>query len=230
MKKTTENLIETSSSSSGKPAGLPEKFWDARTGEVKLDDFIKDYNYLASRDENLVETNNRNIPESYEKYELQFSHPFLDRDDEVLKRFYERGFTNDQAQLVYDLANERVIPVLDELTVSFQAEKELQRLTSYFGGKDQFNEVSRQISAWAKRNVSPEIYDALGSTSEGVITLYKMMSSNEPVLNKDREQGEELNEDSLRKMMQDPRYWRDNDKTYINKITQGFKKLYPENK
>nr|DAS10161.1 MAG TPA: hypothetical protein [Caudoviricetes sp.] len=228
MKKNTENLISASARASGKPAGLPDKFWDEENGEIRLEELLRDYISLASRDDNLVETNNRNVPESYDKYQLKVPHPFLERDDEVLKRFYEHGFTNDQAQLVYDLASERVIPVLDELTVNFQAEKELERLASYFGGKERFNEVSRQISVWAKRNVSPEVYDALGSTSTGVITLYKMMSSDEPVLNKDRDFGEELNEETLKKMMQDPRYWRDNDKAYIDKITRGFQKLYPE--
>ena len=37
----------------------------------------------------------------------------------------------------------------------------------------------------------------------------------------------ELSEQSLRKMMEDPRYWRDKDTAYINKITKGFEKLYP---
>lgn len=29
-------------------------------------------------------------------------------------------------------------------------------------------------------------------------------------------------------MMEDPRYWRDKDASYIAKITKGFEKLYPE--
>ena len=106
--------------------------------------------------------------------------------------------------------------------------KQLEKLTRYFGSQGKFDEVSRQISAWARQNLQPEVYDALASTSEGVIALYKMMSSNEPVLGRDRDFEEELSEDSLRKMMEDPRYWRDKDKDYIAKITRGFEKLYPE--
>lgn len=55
-----------------------------------------------------------------------------------------------------------------------------------------------------------------------------MMSSNEPTLGRERDFGGELNEESLRKMMEDPRYWRDKDASYIARITKGFEKLYPE--
>ena len=222
------NLTEKApSAKNGKPAGLPDKFWDENSGKINLEALLEDYNSMASRDENLIESHNRRMPESYDKYEVKFPHPLLDRDDEIFRRFFENGFTNEQAQLVYDLANERVIPVLDQLTVSFEAQKQLAKLSSYFGGQERFDEVSRQISGWAKQNLRPEVYDALASTAEGVIALYKMMSSNEPMLGKEAGFEGELSEQSLRKMMEDPRYWRDKDTAYINKITKGFEKLYP---
>ncbi len=39
--------------------------------------------------------------------------------------------------------------------------------------------------------------------------------------------GGPLSEDTLRSMMSDPRYWRDNDQDYINKVREGWEKLYP---
>ena len=93
-KKFEGNLIKKSpSAQTGKPAGLPDKFWNEETGQVNLEALIEDYNYMASRDDNLVEIHNRNMPESYDKYEVNFPHPLLDRDDEIFKRFYEKGFT-----------------------------------------------------------------------------------------------------------------------------------------
>ena len=226
-----ENLLEQGASlasqvekSSGCPAKLPQKFWDEQNQRIKLEELIDDYNYMASRDENLVETNQRNMPASYDQYQINIPNELLDHDEELFKQFYEHGFTNDQAQFVYDLANERVIPVLDRLTVSFEAQKQLAKLSAYFGGQERFDETS----AWAKQNLRPEVYDALASTAEGVIALYKMMSSNEPLLGRDTGFDGELSEQSLRKMMEDPRYWRDKDTAYINKITKGFQKLYPE--
>lgn len=231
-----ENLVELSSSSAveksqkaeGCPQGLPVQFWDEKNKQVKLDELINAYNDLAARDDNLVETNLRNIPESFDKYQINSPSPLLEVDEDILKKFYDKRFTNEQAQLVYDLAGERVLPVLGEMGVNFEAERQLEKLARHFGSKDKFNEVSRQISAWAKQNVNPEIYDALGSTAEGVIALYNMMSSSEPALSKDGTTVESLSESSLRKMMEDPRYWRDKDSAYISKITKGFEKLYPE--
>ncbi len=229
-----KNLVEASSAGSTEsgfakyPKALPEQFLDEKTGQVKLEELVRAYNDLAARDDNLVETNLRNIPESYDKYQIKSPSPLLDVDDDILKKFYEKRFTNEQAQLVYDLAGERVLPVLGEMGVNFEAERQLEKLSRHFGGRDKFNEVSRQISAWAKQNVNPEVYDALGSTAEGVIALYNMMSSSEPSLSKEGGAVENLSEASLRKMMEDPRYWRDKDSAYIAKITRGFEKLYPE--
>ena len=236
MENNNTNLVENAQPQSsqqfqggaGRPAGLPDKFWDETTQSVRLEALIEDYNYMASRDENLIETNRRHLPESYDKYDIKVPSPFMDRDEEVFKKFYEYGFSNEQAQLVYDLANERVIPLLDQLTINFEAQKQMEKLNKYFGSSERFDEVSRQISNWARQNLRPEVYDALASSAEGVITLYKMMSSNEPMLGKSAEPEGELSEEVLRKMMEDPRYWRDKDKAYINKITQGFEKLYPE--
>ena len=63
----SENLLETSaiaekSGYSNKPQGLPEQFWDEQTGEVRLEELIAAYNDLARRDDNLIETNLRNMP------------------------------------------------------------------------------------------------------------------------------------------------------------------------
>lgn len=220
-----KNLLECSSSY---PKGLPEQFWDEKNKQVKLNELINAYNELVVRDENLVETNLRNIPESFDKYQINSPSPLLEVDDDILKKFYDNHFTNKQAQLVYDLAGERVLPVLSEMGVNFEAERQLEKLTRHFGGRDKFNEVSRQLSAWSKKNVNSEVYDALASTAEGVIALYNMMSSSEPLLSKEVGNLENLNEASLRKMMEDPRYWRDKDSAYIAKITRGFEKLYPE--
>lgn len=226
----SENLLKTASlpDASGKPQGLPDKYWDAERGAVRLQSLIADFNNMAARDENLVETGLRGMPESYDKYDLKIPGPYLERDDEVLRRMYEKHFTNEQAQLVYDLANERVIPVLSELTVNFEAQKQLEKLVRHFGSAEKFNEISRQISTWARQNLRPKSYDALATTSEGVIALYQMMSSPEPVMGREGGMIEELSDASLRKMMEDPRYWRDKDPSYVAKITKGFEKLYPE--
>lgn len=131
------NLTEKApSAKNGKPAGLPDKFWDENSGKINLEALLEDYNSMASRDENQIESHNRRMPESYDKYEVKFPHPLLDRDDEIFRRFFENGFTNEQAQLVYDLANERVIPVLDSLASDYEAERQLEKLKRFFGSEE----------------------------------------------------------------------------------------------
>lgn len=83
----------------GRPANLPAKFWDEANGRIKIEELIEDYNYMASRDENLIETNKRNMPASYDQYRINIPNELLDHDEELFKQFYEHGFTNDQARL-----------------------------------------------------------------------------------------------------------------------------------
>ena len=45
-----------------------------------------------------------------------------------------------------------------------------------------------------------------------------------PVKKKDK--AEDTSEKELKKMMQDPKYWREQDPEYVKKIEAGFKKLY----
>ncbi len=49
-----------------------------------------------------------------EDYEISFSRPGLKADPEVNKRMRQAGFTNSQAQLVYDLAAEKMLPLAEE--------------------------------------------------------------------------------------------------------------------
>lgn len=48
----------------------------------------------------------------------------------------------------------------------------------------------------------------------------------EPNVKTDKNETLNLTDADLRRMMRDPKYWRDNDAEYIRKIENGFKKLY----
>jgi len=205
-----------------KSSNVPEQFLDEK-GEIKLEELIEDYNKLASMQGNCK------LPNSYQEYKINVPHPSLEQDEDLHKQFLEKGFTNDQAQFVYDLAGERVIPLLDNMSVNYESEKQQEKLLNHFGSEDKFLEVSRQVSQWAKQNLAPEIYDVLGNSYEGVMAIYSMMSSEEPSMTRSSAPMAGLSEDKLKKMMQDPKYWRDKDPQYIQQISDGFKKLYPDN-
>ena len=53
-----------------------------------------------------------------------------------------------------------------------------------------------------------------------------MMQSMEPTVQTDDGGEKILSDDELRRMMRDPKYWRDMDPEYVRKIENGFKKLY----
>ena len=162
-------------------------------------------------------------------YEIVLHSKFLTIDEEVNKRLKQAGFTNEQAQLVYDLASEIMIPKIKEVIDEFKLYKELSKLENYFGGEERFDEIARQISLWAEKNLPNEIYESLNSTFYGVVALYNMMTSGEPkVMGKSCDTADVITENKLKEMMKDPKYWRDNDKDFIKKINDGFKFLYGE--
>ncbi len=160
-------------------------------------------------------------------YEIVLHSEFLTIDEEVNKRLKQAGFTNEQAQLVYDLAAEIMIPKIKEVVDEFKLYKELAKLENYFGGEERFDEIARQISLWAEKNLPEDVYKSLNSSFYGVIALYNMMTSDEPkVMEKSGGAPDVITEKKLKEMMQDPKYWRDNDKDFIKKVNDGFKYLY----
>ena len=60
------------------------------------------------------------------------------------------------------------------------------------------------------------------------MTIYKMMNDqSEPtVLSASSPNYEPVSEDSLRKMMQNPKYWKEQDPALLKRVEEGFKRLY----
>ena len=169
------------------------------------------------------------VPDSAENYQLEIKHDLLASDPQVNQKLYDLRFTNQQAQAVYDLAAEKVLPVIEELAQDYEAARQRLALENQFGGKERFEQVARQISAWAKQNMSADIFDALATTYEGVMTLYKMMQTNEPVMMpKGVPVCDFLDEEGLKKLMMSPKYWRDQDPQTLKKVADGFNRLYPQ--
>ena len=82
------------------------------------------------------------------------------------------------------------------------------------------------FNSFGERFLPRDAYDALCATPRGIQSIYRMMQSMEPDVPTDKNKSETLTDSDLRRMMRDPKYWRDNDTEYIRKIENGFKKLY----
>ncbi|MBX9633857.1 MAG: hypothetical protein K2X44_02655, partial [Magnetospirillum sp.] len=227
----------------GRPAQLPEKFWDPQMGAIRTDALLRAYLDLERRMHSMVKVPDDGcsddelcafrralgIPDSPDGYDIQASHALLSSDPEVNRCLHEAGFTPQQAQLVYDLAHDRVLPMIRQVSDEHDQRRHLDRLKDHFGGDARWGETARQVSAWGKVNLPPEVYGALSRSAEGVIAMERMMASGEPAMGRAPAQREEApSEAELKKMMQDPRYWKKRDPAFIDKVSSGFRRLYGE--
>ncbi len=170
------------------------------------------------------------VPESPDDYRVTLKNDHVEVDPVLNARLHQKGFTCAQVQEVYDLACEKLVPLIVEMAAEFEAERESERLCNHFGGAPQFQEVARQLRDFGQKNLPRAAYDGLCCSYDGVMALYQMMTQNgrsgAPVMRGGGGIGAAHDEVSLRKMMQDPRYWRDRDPRFIAQVTEGFDRLY----
>lgn len=210
----------------GRPAGLPDKFWDDQSGQVRLDALIKSYVELERK---LGSLPVRDVPGGPDQYRLTVKNDLLTTDADINRRLHAAGFTQEQAQLVYDLACERLMPMISELASMFEADAQIERLTQQFGGEERWREVARQIDAWGRARLPQRVFEALSTTFEGVVAMHRMMEGEEPGLLRDATSSEMgVNENSLKQLMRDPRYWKHQDPAIVEKVREGFRKLYQD--
>lgn len=223
----------------GRPPEVPEKFWDAEAGALRVDALLKSYRELERRmsqrlappaddtgPEDLLRfRQSMGIPETPCAYAINEPHELCCSDEEINKRLHAAHFSNSQAQLVYDLAAERLVPLIAEAAAQFEADRQRERLSAHFGGEDRFRQVAAQLSAWGRAKLPEPVYEALASTAEGVLALEQMMRKEEPVLSRDAAPPARDSETELRAMMRDPRYWRSREPEFVRRVTEGFRRL-----
>lgn len=205
-----------------RPNGLPDKFWDAERNEVRVGALWRSYQVLEQR----FSRGEVSIPESHEQYCIECGE--FESDPKVNAVLHKAGFSNEQAQLVYDLARHYVLPHLHAKDKAVEGAQIKGRLEEHFGGKERWNTVARQLGDWSKAHLPEDVIDAMSNSFEGVLALYRMMAADEPNIQQ-RQNGDagELDEKRLRELMSDPRYWRDQDKALVAKVRAGFERLYP---
>jgi len=220
---TMENLTEKEETFSDK---IPDKFLN-ETGELKSQELLKSYLALERK---MSSTHKQpgTMPDKPENYQLETKTPLIQIDPEINKILFEHGFTNEQAQLVYDLAADKVLPILEEIGQKLNQDKELKALEDTFGGEEQFNQIAHQIAAWGEKHLAPNVFEALSQSKDGILTMYHMMNQGleTPLI-----QGKGLastvdDEATLKKLMQSPKYWRDQDPELVKRVENGFKRLY----
>lgn len=158
---------------------------------------------------------------------IAVAHDLFKVDPALNARLRAAGLNDRQIQLVYDIAEERLVPIVRDLNERFRSARDLDRLVERFGGEERWREVARQIKAWAERNLPPDAVRTLTSSHDGVVAIHRMMSGAEPGTLRAGAVPNGVDENDLRAMIRDPKYWRDRDPATVARVSDGFRRLYP---
>jgi hypothetical protein len=224
-----------------RPTDVPEKFWNVDTGAIRTDALLKSYVELERKLGSMValpgdddpEARQRlqralGMPEGAEDYQIEVADELLAADPAINAKLHEAGFTQQQAQLVYNLAADHLLPVIDDAVGELQATRDGERLAARFGGETTWQSLAPQIRTWGRANLADEVYQTLASSYDGVLAMHQMMQAREPSVLHDADGPRAaFDEAALAQMMRDPRYWRDRDPSFVAEVSAGFKRLYP---
>jgi hypothetical protein len=215
---------ETLESKIAKPEHLPDKFWNEDTSEIRIDDLIESYKALEKK---LSERKPQTVPDDSVDYEINIKDDLFLVDPDLNQRLKKKGFTQEQAQEVYDLAAEQLLPLLANLMADIKADKEAEKLIAHFGGYDGWREMARQLKAYGTKKLPQETLQSLASSFDGILILHKMMMQDigdgVTVSGKSVSGGQVTD---INAMMKNPKYWRDKDPSYIAKVTEAFERAY----
>ena len=210
------------------PANIPKKFIDSETGEIRVESLLKSYLALEKKLSTRPNVVQNAAPHSPDDYCIDCAHGLFEPDKEINTRLHQKGFSEEQAQEVYDIAAEKIVPMIMDIAAEFEAERELDRLKDHFGGEEKWREVSTQLLSFGQKNLPPEVLKGMASSYEGVMALYKMMNggAKDKTPSPRAEAKPNMSENELYSMMRQPQYWRDKDPSMIEKVTKGFQNLY----
>ena len=202
---------------------IPEKFLD-KEGNVNVNDLAKSYIALEKK----LGTPKEGVPGDAKGYKINLKNPLLAVDDKINERLFALGLTNEQVQGVYDIAADILLPQIQAMTEQIAADKELQELEKEFGGAERFNEVARQLSQWGEKNLDANTFNALATSKDGIMTLYRLMQEKQetPVMAGKSQLNTKDDEMTLRRLMQDPKYWKEQDPELVQRVERGFRRLY----
>lgn len=170
------------------------------------------------------------VPERPDAYAITLAEGMEDIDAGLNQRLHEAGFSNAQAQLVYDLAGEVLSPLLGDLDQAAQRATDRAALTAEFGGAESWKKLAPKIESWGKANLPEAAFETLCQSADGVRAMHRMMAQNtEAALGKaDGGAGDTSLRSEIRRKMNDPRYWRDRDPALVAEVQADFAQLSGE--
>ena len=144
--------------------------------------------------------------------------------ESIRKHLGNIGVNEEQQSSIIHLATEHLLPVVETIVQHASEQLERANIVQHFGGDEKWRIVSQQIKSWAEANLDTHTYAHLCGSASGVKTIHRMMKDQEPRLVPARTaSGPTLDEDSLKAMIRDPRYWRDKDPAFVENVTNLFR-------
>lgn len=214
---------------------IPEKFLNT-DGTLNTDALLKSYSELEKKIGNMISVPDKNsdsetrakfnraigVPDKADEYPVNT----LFDDNTLREKFLEIGLTSSQVEKIYQIAEDFLTPVISDLFNTQNETNAIAELKNFFGDEEKMKAALHAINSFGEKYLPREAFDELCSTPQGIRSVYTMMQSMEPTVQTDDEQSKNLTDNDLRRMMRDPKYWRDQDPEYVRKIENGFKKLY----
>ncbi len=216
---------------------IPEKFQN-QDGSVNVEALMKSYSELEKKMGNMVSIPNDDSDKTVrEKFYRAIGVPQnandypsnnLFDDESIKQKFHDIGLTKHQVEQIYSVAEEFLSPVIADLFSMKNENTEMSKLEKFFGSREKMNDALNAINTFGEKFLPRDAFESLCESAAGIQGIYQMMQSVEPHINTNGDAHENLTDADLRRMMRDPKYWRDQDPEYVHKIENGFKKLYSE--
>lgn len=227
-----------------KPEGLPDHMLGTSDQET-LDKLLKAYK--GARDEL---ANKKGLPEKYEDYTIDLSEEdsekYLVKNEEGIdpvfetmkKTAFEEGIPQESFRRFIEKLYEQVTSDADTAADNLKSTVDYQ--FQALGGPEKAKSVVDANTAWIDGLKNRGILTEDEATEMKMHTTYseglswidkvRVNSGEKPIPKSLSGQlaGDALDEKALHAMMRDPKYWRDKDPAYIQKVTDGFKDLYGE--
>ena len=223
-----------------KPEYVQDKFWNTDTKEVNLENLASSYNALekklGSRTEDLSKQIRTDIeqekltktPEEYKVNlpELPENVDVTVSDDMELVQWWkdtakQNGLSQEQFDQGVNAFVNNAVATLPDVNA------EMEKLG------DNAKERIEASELWSKKNLSPESYStfsSLAATAEGVKVIEEIMklTKDSPIPTTPTQVSVTPNEDDLKSMLQDPRYWDSSkrDPSYVKRVTELYEKAY----
>ena len=238
----TEMNTEVNAPVLQRPEIIPEKFWNADTGEANIEDMAKSYAHLekfaSGKQEEVREAviaelqaeAAEGLPEDSKGYELP---PLVEGLSEEMveanpltgwwrDKCYEIGLDNEQFQSGVN----RYIDMMSAGAPNLEAE--VENLGE--NGKERIEAVN----AWASSAFPPEefetIANTLGTSAQGIAALERIMDMNQSNMTRAdavAQPSRELTVSDVKEMMNDKRYFdnRFRDKGYVDEVDAAWRRL-----